>query len=368
MEGSWGEFLPYFISDSSKYEVMDYAQGGRSAWTFIDGTRKETDSNYGDDKYFDKIKEQITAGDYLFVQFGHNDSSASYKDRYVPVGTPDANGKFPYTAPTNAVVGEGTDGTFCWYLQQYVDMAKEAGATPVMVTPVSRMYFNSDGTIYSHHGSNDEYVKATKQVAEDNGIRCIDLYTMSKELYEEAWKVNNDVSEPSRLFGYSEKTHHSKLGGFALAAIMADVIEEDGTYAFSKDIVKPASLTATDAENNIEFIVWSDSRFEGYMIGESGVYEEEIPATYWTPYINELIAELGNAVDTDVLYGDANRDGVITAGDSAMVLQFVLNPSVVDIDETASDVDGKPGIAASDSATILQKVLLSTFEMPVEAA
>ena len=363
MEGSWGEFLPYFIDKDSKFEVMDYAQGGRSAWTFLDGTKED-----GSDKYLDKIKEQITKGDYLFIQFGHNDSSASYKDRYVPIGTPDSNGKFPYTAPTNAVMGQGTDGTFCWYLQQYVDVAKNAGATPVLVTPVSRMYFNADGTIYSHHGSKDEYVIATKQVAEDNGVQCIDLYTISKNLYEEAWKVQGNETEPKRLFGYGEKTHHSKLGGFALAAIMADFIEEDGTYAFSKDIVKPASLVATDAEGNTEFMVWSDSKFEGYNINSAtGVYDENLPSEYWTPYINGLIAELGDAA-SDVKYGDVNEDNKIDASDATFTLQYVLNRNAVKINEKAADVDGKNGIDAADSTHILQKALVSTYTFPIEAA
>ena len=363
MEGSWGEFLPYFIDENSKFEVMDYAQGGRSAWTFMDGTKDD-----GSDKYLDKIKEQMTKGDYLFIQFGHNDSSSGYKDRYVPIGEADANGKFPYTAPTNAVMGKGTDGTFCWYLQQYVDAAKNAGATPVLVTPVSRMYFNDDGTIKSHHGSNDEYVTATKQVAEDNGIQCIDLYTISKELYEEAWKVNNNDSEAARLFGYGEKTHHSKLGGFALAAIMADIMQEDGTYAFSKDIVKPKSLSACDAENNTEFIVWSDSTFEGYCIDPAtGVYNTELPEEYWTPYINGLIAAL-ESDSADVKYGDVDDNNIIDAADSMATLQYVLNKNAVVINTQAADVDGKDGINAADATHILQKVLVSTYVFPIEAA
>ena len=91
---------------------MNYAEGGRSSRTFINGTKSD-----GSDKFLDKIKSQMVKGDYLFIQFGHNDSSASYADRYVPVGTPDSNGVFPSTAPTTE---GGTDGTFKYYLQQYI--------------------------------------------------------------------------------------------------------------------------------------------------------------------------------------------------------------------------------------------------------
>lgn len=82
VEGSWGEFLGNLL-DSSKYAVMDYAEGGRSSKTFLD------------DGFLDKITNQMYAGDYLFIQFGHNDCAYTYADRYVPIGTPDANGDLP---------------------------------------------------------------------------------------------------------------------------------------------------------------------------------------------------------------------------------------------------------------------------------
>ncbi|MDE7269186.1 MAG: hypothetical protein K2N81_01795, partial [Acetatifactor sp.] len=81
-EGAWGEFLQSYFN-SEKVTVVNYANGGRSSRNFI---------NEGS---LDKIAEKIGEGDYLFIQFGHNDCSnaAGYlADRYVPLGTPDANG------------------------------------------------------------------------------------------------------------------------------------------------------------------------------------------------------------------------------------------------------------------------------------
>lgn len=355
-EGSWGEFFGDFI-DSSNYEVMDYAEGGRSSRTFMDGTKAD-DS----DRFLDKIKAQMVAGDYLFIQFGHNDSSASYTDRYVKTGDADADGKYPYTAPSADKAG---DGTFAWYLQQYVDTAKEAGATPVLVTPVSRMYFNSDGTIYSHHGSNDEYVTITKQVAKDNDILCIDLYTMSKELYEKAY-AEAGLSEAERLFAYGEKTHHSKLGGFALAAMMANYIEDNTDLGFAGSIKAPASLSSSDAKDNLEFNVWKDGVFEGYAKNaETGVYDEKLSEEYWTPYINGILEQIGGAAE-NIKYGDADGDGIIDASDSAVALQYALNSASVKIDPKSVDVDREAGVTANDAANILQKALVSTFKMPIE--
>ena len=294
-EGSWGEFLGYFV-DNSKYEVMDYAQGGRSARTFMNGTKAD-----GSDKYLDMIKEKMVKGDYLFIQFGHNDSSASYADRYVPVGTPDASGKFPYT-PQSDTTDSGT-GSFCWYLQQYVDAAKAVGATPVLVTPVSRMYFESDGTIRSHHGDNDEYVTATKQVAEDNNILCIDLYSWTKAMYEDAYKtdsaagniVSGDYPSPTaaRLFSAGEKTHHSKLGGFAIAADMAEMIQ-NSSLGFANAITAPKSMYIADAKGNTEFIVNNSGVFTGYGKNAEGDFDTSIPCEYWNTYINGALAKLAD--------------------------------------------------------------------------
>ena len=157
-EGSWGEFLQEFF-DEDVVKVINYANGGRSTRNFI---------NEGS---LDKIAANIGEGDYLFIQFGHNDcanGSGYLEDRYVPLGTPDANGIYPTTAGTEVATPSSLTakygdtyysydcgGTFKWYLTQYIEVAREKGAIPVLVTPVSRMYYTSDGTIKTHHDSTD---------------------------------------------------------------------------------------------------------------------------------------------------------------------------------------------------------------------
>ena len=126
-EGSWGEYLQAFF-DSSKVKVQNYANGGRSSRNFI---------NEGS---LDKIKANIKAGDYLFIQFGHNDCANGkgyIEDRYVPLGQPDANGIYPVTAGTKVATPSSLTskygdtfysydcgGTYKWYLKQYIDAAK----------------------------------------------------------------------------------------------------------------------------------------------------------------------------------------------------------------------------------------------------
>ena len=366
-EGSWGEFLEYFL-DSDYYTVRNYAQGGRSSRTFIDGTKDD-----GSDRYLDMIKDEMMAGDYLFIQFGHNDSSASYADRYVPVGEPDENGIFPYTAPSAEGAG---DGSFKWYLQEMVDAAKEAGATPVMVTPVSRMYFNDDGTIYSHHGNNDEYVTATKQVAEENGIQCIDLYAYTKDLYEQAWAVNGDISLPTALFAAGEKTHHSKVGGFIIAAEMAYQLKTNAQIGLGNAIVTPTSISSVNSKDEVEFRVWADGIFEAYAVNADGAYDTSLVDSYWSTYGNEQIETINNTepAEPDVPdptptadWGDVDKSGILTANDAAAILQYVLNAAfsgVEKYDFTYADVTADGDITAADASSVLQKTLNADFEFP----
>lgn len=100
----------------------------------------EAKRNFINEGSLDKIAENIKAGDYLFIQFGHNDcsnQSGYLEDRYVPLGTPDENGIYPTTAGTKvATPSTLTDkygdtfysydcgGTYKWYLQQYIEVAK----------------------------------------------------------------------------------------------------------------------------------------------------------------------------------------------------------------------------------------------------
>lgn len=367
-EGSWGEFLEYFVDDN--FEVMDYAQGGRSARGFINGTK---DNNYND-KYFDKIKEQMIAGDYLFIQFGHNDSSESYADRYVPVGTPDENGRFPYVPQTD-ITDEGK-GTFCWYLQEMVDAAKAVGATPVLVTPVSRMYFDADGKITPHHGPNDEYVVATKQVAEENNIMCIDLFDYSKGLYEDLYAVDGSkgVSDlATRLFAKGEKTHHSKFGGFYLAEFMAKTLKDDTVLGLSSHIVAPKSMYITDSNNDAEFVVDSKGVLTAYGRNADSKFDVSISENLLSGMANEILEYIAGKdtptpptppVDEGV-YGDANKDTEVTAADVVMVMQFVINGTPYTNDTEYVDVNKDGKVDSEDAAMILQKALNDSYTLPV---
>ena len=271
-EGAWGEFLQNFFN--SAVSVQNYANGGRSTRNFI---------NEGS---LEKIAQKISKGDYLFVQFGHNDcsNSAGYlEDRYVPLGTPDASGKYPVSEGKKVKTPDSykskygdnfyaydSGGSFKWYLKQYIDVAKNAGATPVLVTPVSRLYF-TDGKIRPHHDSTDTqtgtqttsgnaYVEAVRQLAQEENVILIDGFEITKALYEKAFADGSNDAYARELMSQGESTHNNKLGGFVIAGEFAKAIKKQ-IPALAKSVVRPKKAIGENADGSIMFTVDSEGKF-----------------------------------------------------------------------------------------------------------
>lgn len=285
--GGWGQFLPLFLDES--ITVVNAAQGGRSSRSFINEGRlfniddpdyKYSFSQNGGNSIEDTIKE----GDFLFIQFGHNDDASKISnystifDRMVPLGEPDENGIYPTTpaekVPTSTLPEEYTDkatdsekskalseiakygseyyaynsgGTYKWYLKQYIDFARSVGAIPVLVTPVARVKFSSNVIIGGAglHGANFAYVEAVRQLANEENCLLIDLFAESKTILETAtpayanylmalkpndltgeWPAGYDAAYGNTDAGYTgiEATHYNKYGAFIQAAKVAELI------------------------------------------------------------------------------------------------------------------------------------------------
>ncbi len=305
-EGSWGESLQAFFN-SDVATVVNYANGGRSARNFI---------NEGS---LDKIGENIGEGDYLFIQFGHNDSSNAsgyLEDRYVPLGEPDANGVYPVTAGTKVATPDSLSkygdtfysydcgGTFKWYLLQYINVAREAGATPVLVTPVARMYYTSEGTIKPHHDStdtttntqvtsNNAYVTAVKQLAEEENVLLLDAFEITKKMYEDAYAADPSASNGVSTYGTQtmfagDRTHSSKLGGFISAALIATDLQNRG-LDISYAVQMPSQVLGEQTDGTVEYSVNGSSKLTAYAMETS--YAEV--ATYWTTTGQALIDAIG---------------------------------------------------------------------------
>jgi lysophospholipase L1-like esterase len=175
---SWGQMLPRFFN--SDVAVANYAESGESLKSFT-GARR-----------IDKIMSVIKPGDYLFVQFGHNDQ----KDK----------------AP-----GAGAFTTYAEGLRKYVAMAREHKANPVLVTPVSRRSFGPDGKkIVNNLG---DFPEAVRRVAKEENVPLIDLNEMSHPFYEAMGPEKSKLA-----FAPGDNTHHNNYGSYELARCVVEGI------------------------------------------------------------------------------------------------------------------------------------------------
>ncbi len=245
-EGGWGEFLQYYFKDN--VTIINKSEGGRSSRSFINEGRLKD------------ILAQIRTGDYLLVQFGHNDCAyepAYQIERYTPIGLPDANGLYPVTPGklVTAPAGEpytyyayNSGGTFKWFLKQFVDGAKAKGAIPVLVTPVSRMYYEG-AVIRDHHDDNtsygNAYVTAVKQLAAIEGVLCIDMFGITKAMYE---RLGSDEASKMHFVKYDrsiDKTHYNKYGGFYVGGLMAEEIKR-ANVSISSYVQPPSKIITVE--------------------------------------------------------------------------------------------------------------------------
>ncbi len=297
--GGWGEYLQEYF-DSDEIEIVNKAEGGRSTRSFINQGR------------LDEILDEITEGDYLFVQFSHNDCSdgeAYLTERYCPLGEPDENGVYPVTAgkmsrTPDELLALDTEymysglyysydcgGTYKWYLKQYIDGARAKGAIPVLVTPVTRMYFGEDGKIYAHHDdsttSGNAYVKAMKQLGEEENVVVLDMFGETESYYNSIGENEASLLHDVKADGKIDKTHHSKYGAFTIAGMLRGLIDE-------------SSLEIKAYTKNPEEEITSDTglrKATAFILGDSTACNYDTDATHnivrggWGMFLSDYMAD-----------------------------------------------------------------------------
>ncbi len=331
-EGSWGEYFDEFFN-KDLVTVVNYANGGRSTRNFM---------NEGS---LDKIAATIKEGDYLFIQFGHNDCSNGtgyLEDRYVPLGTPDANGIYPVTEGKKVTTPDSLQskygdtfysydcgGTYKWYLLQYINVAREAGAIPVLVTPVSRLAFDNEGNIQPKHDSTDAttgtqvtsgnaYVQAVLQLAAEENVLVIDAAKLTEEMYEAAYKADaaasgNFSALAKQALCAGDNTHSSKLGGFISAAYLAKAVQElDCTLAYA--VQAPSKVIGENPNGTNEFTMSGTGKFTAFATNAEGLFTEE--SVYWTTLGQNLSDEL--ALEAAKMNGTYNKSTIWVVGDSTV--------------------------------------------------
>lgn len=180
-----------------EYTIYDYAKNGASSKSFYDSGR------------FDPVKATINQGDFLFIQFGHNDEKPK-ADRYTE----------PYT-------------TYQEYLMRYVEVAREKGAYPVLITPLSRRLFELDGKIRDSH---TDYPSAVIALGERENIPVVDLCKKSKALLEQTGELESRkwfMYFPSGTYDNYKKdmtdnTHLHYEGAVKMAGLVAEGLQEIG--------------------------------------------------------------------------------------------------------------------------------------------
>ncbi|MET0581366.1 MAG: cupin domain-containing protein [Pseudoxanthomonas sp.] len=176
----WGQVLQTYLDDS--WKVRNHAQSGRSARSFIE------------QGWLDGIARDLRKGDVLLIQFGHNDEKIEDPARY--------------NEPLQA---------YPQWLMRYVALARERGATPILLTPVARRKFDH-GQLLDTHGL---YAQAVRDLAARERIGLIDLTATSMDwlraLGDEASKAfYMQVPEQSQ----ADDTHLQRRGAFAVACLV----------------------------------------------------------------------------------------------------------------------------------------------------
>lgn len=250
-ERGWGQRLKSHVDAS--VTVVNYAQNGRST---------KSVQTLG---IWDNVKRDLKAGEYLFIQFGHNDSKADDPNRYA-----------------------AAYGDYQANLRIFIDHALSVGAKPILFTPVSRRWFDDEGNLKVNcHG---DYPDAVKQVAEEYGLPLIDANAVTQE-----WLIGLG-DEPSRKYymwiekgtnpkhpeGKIDNTHTNAAGARKIVELLlphiVKVIPELAAHVVDYDFVVARDgsgdfLTIQEAVNAAPDYCKQD---ETTIFIKDGVYNEKL--------------------------------------------------------------------------------------------
>jgi len=183
---SWGQMFTYWFTD--KVAVANYAASGLTSTSFNAQNRLK------------KIVSLLKEGDYVFIEFGHNDE----KDK---------------------AAGSGAFYNYAHNLKTYVDQIRAKKAIPVICTPTERRRVEKDGSLSPTHG---KYPAAAKFVAEDLKVDFIDLTTMSQTLYKSMGVEDSKHllvhypagTYPGQTTAFEDNTHFNAFGAYQISRLI----------------------------------------------------------------------------------------------------------------------------------------------------
>ena len=203
-ERGWGQVFNTFINDD--VVICNHAKNGRSTKSFFD------------QGLWKVVLDSLKTGDYVFIQFGHNDAKKTDSLRYAA----------PFGAYRDNLI-------------MYVNETRAKGAIPVLITPVNRRNFDSTGRIIDSHV---EYSKSMKEVAKEMKVPLLDLHKKSMILFDSLgdeatkniflWVNPNEY----KLYpeGKKDNTHFTLYGATQVAKLVVECIKESDLPL--KEIIK----------------------------------------------------------------------------------------------------------------------------------
>ncbi|MDP5032179.1 MAG: rhamnogalacturonan acetylesterase [Paraglaciecola sp.] len=185
-ETGWG--MPFATFFNESVAVHNFAKNGRSTKTF----RSEG--------LWQELIDLCQTGDYVFIQFGHNDESESKVDRYT------------------------TPAQYRQNLINYINEVRFKKAHAILLSPVTRRNFNEQGSIKLTH----PYSELVKQVAEETKVEYIDMDTLSRDYFTELGEQDSLVRfmhiapdlHPNYPNGVKDNTHFNELGAREVAQLV----------------------------------------------------------------------------------------------------------------------------------------------------
>ena len=188
-ETGWGMPLTTFFD--STVVVDNRAQNGRSTRTFIAENR------------WQPVVDALQPGDYVLIQFGHNDESPDKVDRYTP------------------------PADFRRNLLRFVAEARGKRAVPILITPVSRRQFDKEGHVKETHVT---YSGLTAAAAAEAKVPLVDLDRLSRELLQKLGDENSKLlfmqlapgDHPNYPLGRNDNTHFNELGARKMAQLVVN--------------------------------------------------------------------------------------------------------------------------------------------------
>lgn len=206
----WGSLLPEFF-DSTKLVISNQAMAGRSTRTFLKEGRWE------------KVLASLKKGDYVMMQFGHNEGSKPDTSRRgyrgVLKGTGEDTVQLMWADGNIEVVH-----TYGWYLRKFITEAKAKGATPIVLSMIPRNEFREGKVLRA----DKDYGKWAREVADAEGVLFIDLNAITADKYD-AWGA-----EKVKAFFPGDHTHTNQEGARVNAASVVDGIKANAKNSLNK--------------------------------------------------------------------------------------------------------------------------------------